>query len=286
MTTSRCRLCGALCRCAPYERSFEGHYLTTAEQPAIERASIDVDIACVGFGPATGGFLTTLSRQLLNDDGTPAIESKAAPGMPLQVICYERADDIGFGVSGVVTRARGIRASFPDLDPAQIPMAAAGCQREGGVPARSGGRQPALARSASRRSLPAGVRQDSGRCSRRVRTALHAEFPPQERWAGAFHRPVQPVGGLAIDVERRGANLAGNAGGRGTHRGRQGRWVCAWSIRVWTARETRSPASRPEWIYARRSPSSEMGRSERSVMTSTSASELPRATKSASGRSA
>ena len=45
------------------------------------------------------------------------------PGMPLQVICYERADDLGFGVSGVVTRARGIRESFPDLDPADIPMA-------------------------------------------------------------------------------------------------------------------------------------------------------------------
>ena len=84
---------------------------------------MDVDIACVGFGPAMGGFLTTLSRKLLNDDGTPAIESGTMPGMPLQVICYERADDIGFGVSGVVTRARGIRASFPDLDPAQIPMA-------------------------------------------------------------------------------------------------------------------------------------------------------------------
>ena len=98
--------------------------MSTEDQPAIERATIDVDIACVGFGPATGGFLTTLSRQLLNEDGSPAIESKAAPGLPLQVICYERADDIGFGVSGVVTRARGIRASFPDLDTAQIPMAA------------------------------------------------------------------------------------------------------------------------------------------------------------------
>ena len=85
---------------------------------------MDVDIACVGFGPAMGGFLTTLSRKLLNEDGTPAIESATMPGMPLQVICYERADDIGFGVSGVVTRARGIRATFPDLDPAQIPMAA------------------------------------------------------------------------------------------------------------------------------------------------------------------
>jgi electron-transferring-flavoprotein dehydrogenase len=78
------------------------------EQPP--RLSMDVDIVCVGFGPAMGGFLTTLGR-----DADPN----------LQVICYERADDIGFGVSGAVTRARGIRASFPDLNPAEIPMAAA-----------------------------------------------------------------------------------------------------------------------------------------------------------------
>ncbi|MEO8592743.1 MAG: 4Fe-4S binding protein [Candidatus Solibacter sp.] len=89
----------------------------------VERQTMDVDIVCVGFGPATAGFLTTLSRQLVNPDGTPAIESPSAPGLPLQVICYERADDVSFGVSGVVTRARGIRASLPDLDSAQIPMA-------------------------------------------------------------------------------------------------------------------------------------------------------------------
>ena len=40
------------------------------------------------------------------------------------MLCYERADDVGFGVSGVVTRARGIRASLPDLNPADIPMMA------------------------------------------------------------------------------------------------------------------------------------------------------------------
>lgn len=97
--------------------------MNTPEQLIVERTAMDVDIACVGFGPAMGGFLTTLSRKLLNNDGTPAIESGTMPGLPLQVICYERADDIGFGVSGVVTRARGIRASFPGLDPAQIPMA-------------------------------------------------------------------------------------------------------------------------------------------------------------------
>jgi electron-transferring-flavoprotein dehydrogenase len=39
------------------------------------------------------------------------------------VLCYERADDIGFGVSGVVTRARALRASLPDLDKTGIPMA-------------------------------------------------------------------------------------------------------------------------------------------------------------------
>jgi electron-transferring-flavoprotein dehydrogenase len=87
------------------------------------RMEMETDIVCVGFGPAAGGFLTTLTRGLVNEDGTYAAESKAMPGMPPQVICYERADDIGFGVSGVVTKGRAIRASFPDLDLSQIPMA-------------------------------------------------------------------------------------------------------------------------------------------------------------------
>jgi electron-transferring-flavoprotein dehydrogenase len=94
--------------------------LVSAELP--ERQTMSVDIACVGFGPAMAGFLSTLSRRLAAAD-RPPLESAAAPGMPLQVVCYERADDLGFGVSGVVTRARGIRGAFPELDPSQIPMA-------------------------------------------------------------------------------------------------------------------------------------------------------------------
>jgi len=94
-----------------------------APASTIDRQQMDVDIACVGFGPAMGGFLTTLSRELLNPDGTTRLESSCLPGAPLQVICYERADGLGFGVSGAVTRGRGIRRSFPALDLAQIPMA-------------------------------------------------------------------------------------------------------------------------------------------------------------------
>jgi len=88
-----------------------------------ERQVMQADIACVGFGPATGGFLTTLSRNIMKEDGS-FIESRVMPGMPLQVLCYERADDLSFGVSGIVTRARSIKSSFPDLNPEEIPMAA------------------------------------------------------------------------------------------------------------------------------------------------------------------
>lgn len=93
-------------------------------EPAIDQTAaqpLDADILCVGFGPAAGGFLTTLTRALA--DGQ--FESAAAAGMPPQVICYERADDISFGVSGVVTRARAIRESFPEFNPADVPMAVA-----------------------------------------------------------------------------------------------------------------------------------------------------------------
>jgi electron-transferring-flavoprotein dehydrogenase len=99
--------------------------MSSAEQAVeTDRQTMEVDIACVGFGPAMGGFLTTLTQAWSQSPGDPAFESKIAPGMPLQVLCYERADDLAAGVSGVVTRAEGIRASFPGLDPNQIPMAA------------------------------------------------------------------------------------------------------------------------------------------------------------------
>ena len=89
-----------------------------------ERQKMEADIVCVGFGPAQAGFLTTLTAAVNNPDGTPALESRVMPGMPLQILCYERADDIGFGVSGIVTSGRSIRESFPGVNLAeQIPNA-------------------------------------------------------------------------------------------------------------------------------------------------------------------
>jgi electron-transferring-flavoprotein dehydrogenase len=110
--------------------SQEAHLSAEEKPDEIDRPSMEVDIACAGFGPATGGFLSTLTREWNNNPADPAFESRVAPGMPLQVLCYERADDISSGVSGVVTRGQAIRASFPDLNPAEIPMAVpVACER-------------------------------------------------------------------------------------------------------------------------------------------------------------
>lgn len=86
------------------------------------RPTLEVDIACVGFGPAMAGFLTTLSKAWGPAAPTPP-ESRIMPGLPPQVVCYERADDPGFGVSGVVTRGRALTASLgPDgPPPAEVP---------------------------------------------------------------------------------------------------------------------------------------------------------------------
>src|ERR1700733_13309905 len=96
---------------------------TPQQGPELDRQTMEVDIACAGFGPAMGGFLTTLTQAWNENPADPAFESSFAPGMPLQVLCYERADDLAAGVSGVVTSAEGIRSRFESLDPSTIPMA-------------------------------------------------------------------------------------------------------------------------------------------------------------------
>ena len=111
----------------------------------MERQSMAVDIACVGLRPGDGRLPHDALAPARRARTKPPLESAASPGLPLQVVCYERADDPGFGVSGVVTRARGIRAAFPDLDASQIPMAAPGEAGEGPLPPRPGRRLAPLA---------------------------------------------------------------------------------------------------------------------------------------------
>ena len=48
------------------------------------RQSMDVDIVCVGFGPATAGFLTTLSRATGQPRWLARRGEPASPGLPLR----------------------------------------------------------------------------------------------------------------------------------------------------------------------------------------------------------
>ena len=174
---------------------------------------MDVDIVCVGFGPATGGFLTTLSRELLNADGTPAVESRAMPGMPPQVLCYERADDIGFGVSGVVTRARGIRASFPGPRPGADPHGRAGhATRRSSTCSTPSAPAAARWRCALADACIRALQRLAAVRARRARTALDARLPAQDGGLvlsmGQF---IQWVG-AQVHGHRHGADLARHAG--------------------------------------------------------------------------
>ena len=89
-----------------------------------ERQSMDARYRLRGLRPGDGRFSDhPHASGLADENGVPVAESAVMPGMPPQVICYERADDIGFGVSGRGQQGPGAScASFPDFDPAQVPM--------------------------------------------------------------------------------------------------------------------------------------------------------------------
>lgn len=95
---------------------------TVFREVLMEAMKMAVDIACVGFGPATAAFLHTLNKAIYDEEGNVVLESSAIPGMPLQVLCYERADSVGFGVSGVVSKAKAIRESLGEIEKLAIPL--------------------------------------------------------------------------------------------------------------------------------------------------------------------
>ena len=233
---------------------------------------------CVGFGPASGGFLTTLSRGLRRGPGAE-LESGAMPGMPLQVVCYERADDLGFGVSGVVTRAtRDPRRRSPTS-----------IRPRSRWPRRSRARRSS---TCSTRSAPAGA---ASRCAAPTMTLrglrfmlpvrdhaftlpLHPDVPAQGRRAGA-RRSASSTSGSAAQLMADGAGpaLAGHPGRRAADRRRRRR-------RRATRRPGHGPAGRARGRLPARHghPRGADGRrptapSARSAGSSTSTSGCPRA---------
>ena len=241
-----------------------------------------MDIACVGFGPAMGGFSPRSPAAGPRLPTTPPLTARPLPGMPLQVLCYERADDIAAGVSGVVTRARGIRASFPGFNPAEVPMAAAVAWSASSTCSTP----PAPAAVRSRCAPPTCCCARSA-ASHACRTApsnsLDARLPAQARRPGALPRPVQPVGRRAVDGRRTGADLARLSGERALFPAARCR-ASAWPTRASTATARPPTAIWPEWTCALPSPSLATARSAPSVRPSTAAAACLPATRSASGR--
>ena len=262
----------------------EGHDSRGAGLPAramqIDRQTLEVDIVCVGFGPASGGFLTLRRFSTARRSRKPTM-----PGMPLQVICYERADDIGFGVSGVVTRARGIRAVFPDLDPAEIPMAAPVRQEKVVYLLDPVG--------ASRRSPPAARRRTS-RCAGcgMAGRGTHSSCPTSRRscistagWCSRIGQFNQWVGSQLMATGR-GADLAGHAGGARRWSRTTALPACGWSTRARTVQGHPEAGFMPGMDVRAALTVVADGPSARSAGSSTRTSACPTGITSANGRSA
>ena len=164
---------------------------------------MEVDIVCVGFGPATGGFLSTLAPKLPELVRCSRCSATSAP-TTYRLRRLRRGD-----------AARGIRSSFPDLDPSQIPMAAPVNAGEGAVPARPARREPA--RRCRCKLADTMIRAVRTRRPRALELP-YARVPAQEGRPGAVARPVQPVGRRAVDDDRGRADLA-----------RRCRWRKRWS---------------------------------------------------------
>ena len=172
---------------------------------------MEVDIACVGFGPAMGGFLTTLKCEWTAQSGRPCVCQQGCAGNAAPVLCYERADDIAAGVSGVVT-GQGHPRQLSRLNPAEIPMA----RRSPGARLYLLDPIGASRRSFALRAGDALLRGLAGCCG----VKDHAYELP---WTPAF---LHKHGGLVLSMgqfnqwvgssygQRPGADMAGNPGGR------------------------------------------------------------------------
>jgi electron-transferring-flavoprotein dehydrogenase len=215
----------------------------------IDRQSMDVDIVCVGLRPGHGRVPDHALAGPGERGRHAGVESRVMPGMPPQVICYERADDIGFGVSGVVTPGAASRRASPTStrpDPDGRP----GARRRWSTCSTRSARAGAPRRCAGRR-LSALLAMAAARARPRLRAAVHPAVPAQARrlvlsigqfnqWVGSSH------GHAGWCRSGRACRSSGAA-----HRGRNAS-ACAWSTRAWTSRAAPTRASCRAWTSAPR----------------------------------
>ena len=208
-----------------------------------------------GSGRRWAASSTTLARGIVDENGAPPFDSaRHAPGMPPQVICYERADDIGFGVSGVVTRARAIRESLPRPRPRADAHDRAGQGGEACSTCWTRSAQPPARRTARRRhDDPHAARFAMPYEDEAVRPALHPAVPQQARRTaccrlGQFNQWVgqQLMGGGAVQI------WPGTPVDSATHRGRQGGGRAPRGPGHRPSTETPTPASCPAWTFTPR----------------------------------
>ena len=202
--------------------------LSRMSEPATDRQTMDVDIVCVGFGPATAGFLTTLRADARASNRAPA--GHAAAGDLLRARRRYRLRRFGRGDA----RPRHTRRRCPILTRV--------ADSHGG-----GGRARRSWFTCSIRSAPAAARSSIGwsiahdspvrRADARVELPYVPPFLRKAGRTGNVHRTVHAV-------RRRAADGVG----RGRRSGRGCRWrkPCKW-MDAWRCAAHR-PGSRPRGL--------------------------------------
>ena len=105
---------------------------------------MNVDIVCVGFGPAMGGFLTTLARGLTRRTARRWRRARRRPACRRRSSATNARTTSASASRAWSRRRRSIRASFPAARSGADPHGRAGEARARRLPPRSDRRQPAI----------------------------------------------------------------------------------------------------------------------------------------------
>ena len=181
-----------------------------------ERLSMDVDIVCAGFGPAMGGFLTTLAPALAKHERTAASDLLRTR----RRLGFRRVRGCDEGARHPAVLSRSGRVADPDGGAGAARRRCCTCSTRMG---------------ASRRSTPLRLADSIAR--RFAQDGLHAvELPYTPAFLHKSGGLVLSIGqfnqwvGEQLMMSRRGADVAGHAGGGAADRRRsRGRRPAGWT---------------------------------------------------------